>query len=365
MAAKILNLSLVAVVLSLGFGQLLRFELFSLTFFLHDVLVIFLLSLLILQRESLQVFRRPPLWAKLIFLGLTIGALRALTLFPPTTLLIPSLYSLRLLAYLALYLLLKPSKLTLAPQVFILSASTTVLIGLWQYFYMPDMRLFQYLGWDDHLNRLTLPHFDPTYTAVSLVLPLLTLKQLPKLLYPFSLAAFLLTYARSVWLSLLLALFTRVQKLRTTVLILAFSLLAISLLPNGFGEGTNLFRTYSVSSRLNHDLALIRQVGFNAFTGVGYNSLPLLLDSQSVYSDHATSFNNSYLTILATMGPLGLIGFALLLNSLITSTNNSSTALIFVILASLFNNVLLYPFVLLWLLLANSLMAPSANSNSH
>ena len=174
MAKRLTHYLLIALILSLGFGQLLRFEVMGLPIFLHDILILFLIPLLFTYRPACRQGRVRkfllPTWFKLIALGLTIGAIRALTLFPLADLLIPFLYSFRLLSYLAFYLSLRHKPLAISHKLFILSGLISLTIGLTQYFLMPDMRIFQYLGWDDHLSRLTLPHFDPTFSGAMLVM---------------------------------------------------------------------------------------------------------------------------------------------------------------------------------------------------
>lgn len=358
MAQKITRWLLFTLILSLGFGQLLRFQTLGLTWYLHDSLV---LAILLLQGRSLlqlAPFRVPGF--KLILLGLLLGWLRALTLYPLSSLLIPSLYTLRLLAYLALYLVVQRSKIYPQKTAFLLAGLTGIVIGLTQYLFLPDMRWAQYLGWDDHLNRLTLPHFDPTFAAVSfsLLLGLLTVSQWP--LFVLALTAILLTYSRSVFLVLSLTFAYLMLKRRQYLsLLIGLGLLstAVSLLPQKFGEGTNLLRTYSLSSRLKADWTYLQTYRFDLPIGRGYNTLLLDLPS-SKYENHATGPNNSYLQILLTSGVLGFWGWLVFLRHLYRRAAYPIGVLI-LLLASLFNNVLFYPFALLWILLAET-MAPTS-----
>lgn len=362
MIEKISKWLLITLVLSLGFGQLLRFNLLALPIYLHDALVLAILAtnsrslLAYLTRRDLVKYH-----GLIVFLaGFTLGWIRALTLYPLSNLLVPSLYSLRLLAYLALYLTLKNSKILVSKVYFLASGSIALFIGYLQYFTMPDMRIFQYLGWDDHLSRLTLPHFDPTFTAVMLALALLsTTKVFPKFWLLTSIlysTGILLSYSRSVWLSLSLtfALFMRPKKyLFFLVLIL---LVAILLLPRRFGEGTNLLRTYSLYSRLDADLSYLQTYNWDLALGRGLNTL--VLDSPpSQFDNHATGPNNSYLYLLATTGVLGLLGWGGFMFSLYRRSPYRPM-LIFFFVAALFNNVMFYPFTLLWVLLIES-TAPS------
>ena len=354
MAQKIIYWLLIALILSLGFGQLLRFEYFGVPIYLHDILVITILALQVphlVQNYKAQNLVIPPS-LKTFLAGLAIGWLCALFLYPLSSLLIPSLYTLRLLAYLALYKVTNHKSYLINQRYFLITGSIALLIGLLQYYLLPDMRVFQYLGWDDHLNRLTLPHFDPTFTAVILALTLLSVSSISYFLAPIFLLAILLTYSRSVWLSLFL---TGVFSLRNKKIILASSILllvSILALPQKFGEGTNLLRTYSITSRFDNDLAYIQKYKWDLLIGRGLNTL--VLDSPSSSRPiHATGPNNSYLYLLATTGVMGLVGWGMFMYSILQKSTHKPM-LIFFFIASLFNNVMFYPFALLWVLLLES-----------
>jgi hypothetical protein len=131
-------------------------------------------------------------------------------------------------------------------------------------------------------------------------------------------------------------------------------LFAIFVLPKKFGEGTNLLRTYSISSRLESDIAYIQKYKWDLLIGRGMNTL--ILDSpESKFEDHASGPNNSYLYLLATTGVLGLAGWGVFMFWLY-SRSAYKPMLVFFFIASLFNNVMFYPFALLWILLHESLV---------
>lgn len=366
-------------VLTLGFGQLLRFELWGVPVYLHDILVIFLFVALLPASKRTFLDRRPEQSSSLpaqagrdteggrrvligttgirVFLfGLTVGWIYALTQYSIFEILVPLLYTLRLLAYFALYLVIQKSKIQIPSSIFLSSGLTTLSLGLVQYFLLPDMRIFQQLGWDDHLNRLTLPHFDPTFTAVMLSLFLLYYLQRFSILHIpvlfFSTLGILLTYSRSVWLSLAITMLAVIRPKKYLLFLIPLFLIAIFLLPKRFGEGTNLLRTYSIESRFSSDLEYVRKYNYSLLIGRGLNTL--MLDSGAgERPNHATGPNNSYLYIFATTGLIGLIGWVLIWRDIYLSSRYKPM-LLFFFLASLFNNVMLYPFALLWVLLIES-----------
>jgi len=378
MAQKITHWLLVTLVLSLGFGQLLRFELFGLPLYLHDMLVIcFLVAQgltcdwrTVLKRNSwLQAKKGSSadertvltgtIGLKLFLLGLAVGWVFALFHYPLPPLLVPSLYTLRLLAYLALYLILNHKSYIINQKYFYISGMIAIIIGLAQYIFMPDMRLFQYLGWDDHLSRLTLPHFDPTFTATMLALAFLsTSRQLPSTIY--YLPSILLTYSRSTWLSLGITFsYFMFKKKKFNFLIIGICLLIIPILflPKKFGEGTNLLRTFSITSRFQADFSYVAKYKWDLLVGRGMNTL--ILDApSSLYPNHATGPNNSYLYLLLTSGILGLVGWGIFMHSLYLDSH-FKPMLTFFLIASLFNNVMFYPFALLWILLVEATVPTS------
>jgi len=217
---------------------------------------------------------------------------------------------------------------------------------------MPDMRIFQYLGWDDHLSRLTLPHFDPTFTGAMLTIFMLiyiskwsSKKYLGTLSY---LVAIALTYSRSIWLTLLATM--SLQSRKFLLIAISCLLLAIAVLPRSVGEGTNLLRIYSITSRLDADLEYIKTYKWDLVIGRGLNTLVLDKNSAPLIPQHATGPNNSYLYLLTTTGILGLLGWLKFLKHLY-KTSIYKSVVIFIAVASLFNNIMFYPFTLIILLM--------------
>lgn len=346
MATQITRILLSALVLSLGFGQLLRLDILGVPLAISDIIVAAVIVL------NIKQITKPSLGIKLFFVGLSLGWLYAAVRLAPGSLVVPALYTVRLTSYLALYSILQRTKIKISIDLFFISGLVSLFIGYLQYILMPDMRTFQYLGWDDHLGRLTLPHFDPTYSSVMFTLfALLSFETKRYYLAALALPAILLSYARSVWLTLGITLMTKLSYKKMLV-VLALFVVALVALPRTLGEGTNLLRTYSVTARLSHDVELIKQINWGMLTGVGYNTL------WAGEGEHASGANNSYLQILLTTGIIGLIGALMTLRQFGRSYP-FPMSLAFVLIASLFNNVLLYPTVMLWLI-----TSPSATSES-
>ena len=223
-----------------------------------------------------------------------------------------------------------------------MAIALTVIIGLLQYFFLPDLRWLYYLGWDDHLYRLTFPYFDPNFTGIILSMFLLYYLQISlPLVSLFLLIPIFLTYSRSTFLALFVSLFFYLSLRFKILLIILFSL-AILLLPQRFGEGTNLWRTYSIKSRFNHDFNLIQQQLTHPLNG------HQLYHSASIFPNRSVTANNSFIDLFYTSGLIPLFIFFFLLRFYISHSLQPFTWLL-LILGSFFNNLLFYPFVLLWL----------------
>lgn len=344
MAEKISQYLTIALLLSLGFGQLMRLDSQIGPLYIHDLLVC---TILLLNIRHIKKIILDFISLRLFLLGLVLGYIRALTLYPLAELVVPLLYALRLLCYLSVFFVLRHTRPTLDKRLYAASGLICAIIGLAQYLLLPDLRLYQHLGWDDHLNRLTFPHYDPTFTGVMLALYALSVSNLGiRVLSPLAL---LLTYSRSVWLSLATTLlFTLKNKLLYLAILIAL-VIAILLLPRRFGEGNNLLRTYSITSRIRSDWGYAKQLGTDLAVGRGFNTF-VLNRAGSLLPQHASGPNNSYLYLLATTGVLGLLGWLQFLRKNFAN-EISKPLLIFIMVASLFNNVLFYPFALLYLFL--------------
>lgn len=338
----------IATLLSIAFGQLTRLEIGDLpAFFVHDVLVFtfVVLNLGKLNKISKDKLIRP--FALLIALNLLAHALSN------TLTSIGILYLFRLIIYFTFYLFIRNVRISFRKTAAMLLAGTiTLIIAYAQYFLLPDTRYLAYLGWDDHLNRIIFPHFDPTYTAIALGLFfLLTIDRNRKFLSILTLPAILLTYSRSTFISLAFVLALKYKRLIPYVLA---ALLVIPLLPRRFGEGTNLLRTYSISNRVDHDLAILDLGLENPLLGVGFNNVAYHLYGGFDRHNHATSANNSIVQIFATSGILGSIIF-LRISYLIYKKSKYKPSLLFLAVSSLFNNTAFYPFSLLWIIILDGL----------
>ena len=356
MAQKITPLLLKILLYTLAFGQLFRYEIFNLPVYLHDILVI-LIVLLNAKYINLKKLFHTRTFLLLLF-AVFISSL-ALLRYPISQLALPLMYLLRLTTYFLLSISLSAKNYKLNQIDIVVSLVIMIGIGYLQYFLLPDMRWGQYLGWDDHLSRLTLPHFDPTFSGLLIALAVLSLphSSIRNTLISVSIPALLLTYSRSIIISLTLMIMTYLRSWRSAFIVIICISSLMLLLPKKFGEGNNLLRTYSVTARYSNDLLLLKKNSKYLLTGVGYNTL-VIEKTEALYPAHSVGANNSYLHILLSFGVVGTAAVAVFLLRLYYHSNHRPMLLFFFITA-LFNNTLFYSFALIWVIIIENTKVPT------
>lgn len=247
--------------------------------------------------------------------------------------------------------------------------------GLLQYLFLPDLRFLKGIGFDDHFYRLTFPFLDPNYIGAALSFIFLTTlpfwsKKSSKILLILTFIALVLTFSRASYFSLFLGLgflFLTSSKTRKVFLplVIIFTTL-ILIVPKPFGEGVNLLRTFSISSRLHNYQQGLELSLKNPLTGLGFNTLSTHQNiATDTISRSSAGLDNSFLFILSTTGVLGLSAYLYLLYSLFRSSTSLffQAGLISLIIHSFFNNTLFYTPLLILLLLSFNLTERNARSN--
>ena len=331
-----------------SFGQLGRISFFNqqINFYLYEVVLTLSLSILFLK------YRFQPIkvaWKKYkpIFFFLFILLLSLLFDWQKYSFfnnIVGFLYFFRLVLYFFYFFYLKYHPQPIKKAVFIISIITIVSTFI-QYFLYPDLRNLFYLGWDPHLYRTFGVFFDTSIAAAIFGIFFLTVNQpIIKIIY---LVLTALSFSRSIYLGLLLTLiylFIRQQRLKKLVLFLLFFITLIFFIPKPAGEGVNLKRFYSITSRAQDYRQGINLWKNKPIVGFGYNRIRYIKNSDSVHS--GATFSSSFLTILVSSGVLGLLSFIWTLWCLGKSNKTAPILLIFLSIVSLFDNVLLHPFIL-------------------
>ncbi len=247
----------------------------------------------------------------------------------------------------------------------------TLVTSIVQYFFYQDLRNLYYEGWDPHLYRMFGLFFDPVFSGAIYGLMALYIffsslyKQKINWFYLFCFillaVCMLFTYSRGTYLATIIVMvlfLLRTKKPLFIIPLVVIMVLGVILLPKKFGEGVNLMRISTVYARFA-DAGEGIEIGMaNPLLGVGYNHIRAVkktADDISAngysYSHAGASFHSSYVTILATEGIIGLLLFAALIYSWGRMSEYAQYAITFVGILSLTDNVFLYPFVLLFLIL--------------
>lgn len=243
------------------------------------------------------------------------------------------------------------------------------LLGLLQFFFLPDLRFLSTYGWDPHFFRNVSTFLDPNFIGAYFVLTLLILisKKNNRLFFFLIFVALLTTFSRSSY-GMFLVSFTLFSVLKKswklqiiTIILFSFLVIGFQLYIKEVSTPRNIDRTKSASFRLNswqQGLTLFQQfpilgVGFNAYRfGIKeYN----LGDEQFIKSHGSSSNDFSLLFIAATTGVLGLFFYVLFILTIFKYSYRTNhvlfSALSGLLFHSIFANSLFYPPIFLWILL--------------
>jgi glycosyltransferase involved in cell wall biosynthesis len=243
------------------------------------------------------------------------------------------------------------------------------LFGWIQFLLMPDMRWLYDIGFDDHLNRMVGSLFDPSFLGLTVLLtmvagfPLPLIKEPAKAVMLFG--ALLLTYSRSVYLLLIMAITMYSIKARRygfLFLFVVFFGLGLLVLPKSEGEGVNLMRTYSLNSRAFSTLRGLEYFMDKPWFGMGFNAYKWVVtdnDLDRSIPSLPSGPDNSAVLVLATTGIVGFIPFSLYVFLLYRTLRRGwmRMSLFMILFHSMTNNSWFYPWIMVWiyLLLAASM----------
>ena len=329
-----INLLLTTAILVWPFGQLLSLTPFGSAFRLQllDVLAVLLFVSLL---PSYRKIAKDPLFKPLALFSL--AALLSLVVNAGSVSLTSLAYFFRFVCYTAFYFAFRIAGVKKYVRHLLFAAALFLGLGLLQYFLLPDVRFLAYLGFDDHYYRLIGSFLDPNFSGLILAI-LVILSPWPLLVVP--LIALVLTFSRASFLALAvglvyLSLTQRRFKLLLTLLLLG---LFLYLVPKPFGEGVNLWRTFSIASRWQNQKNAFLLFSQKPLFGHGFNTL----------KQTGTGVDNSFLFVLVTTGLTGFAAFFYFLKTAFQGIKLSlvKTALVIIFAHSLFNNSLFYTWIL-------------------
>lgn len=367
-----MNILFPVLFLLFSLGQLGRFSLREglINGYLYEI-PLFLLTVLLVMIHGLKPLRLAVRqWRSLaVFIGIaSVSLIVSFFRYPAAQNEVAILYFIRFIVYFIYFFYLayavgkkRLKRLTIVWSLGLFAGITIVSSAL-QYLLYPDLRNLQYLGWDPHLYRMFGLFFDTSVASavygLIFLCAVINLDRLSNLRIHLLIIAGLtgilmfLTYSRSLYLMIFLStgLFFLIRKQYAAIIIfvvIAFS--GILLLPHRFGEGVNLVRTFSVSSRLDDYRTGIEIWRRHPVFGIGYNQLRAE-KGLSGPSHASSSLSSSFLIILATTGIAGLIAFVLFIGRVASLGNGPLILTVFIAGMSFTDNILLHPFILLFYL---------------
>ena len=269
------------------------------------------------------------------------------------------LYLFRLMFYPLFFLYAKQLKINknIIEKVLHVFIVLTLMTSFVQYFLYPDLRNLIYLGWDPHLNRMFGTFFDTSIAAAIYSIIFLFLFRSKKYLFSiFPLVCLILTFSRSAYLVFGLTLlinFLLKNYIKYVLLIIVSFLLIFVIVPKQFGMGVGLTRNFSIFSRITDYKNALTIWGKYPLTGIGYNRIANIKKQMKIFNqkenipvNSAGSFSSSYLIILVTSGIIGLLGFLEVLVKLWKDNYNMRPIILFIILLSFTDNIILHPFIM-------------------
>ncbi len=360
----------------LSLGQVGRISFFGqeINLYWYEIGILTLCLMLILkyQFRPLHYFFR-----KFFYIALFLGVLFftfviRIQMFSLFQNIVAFLYFVRLFLYFIFFIYFlfelnkNPKMITKVRYGFYIYIILTVLFSFGQYFLYPDLRNLSYLGWDPHLYRVFGTFFDTSIAGSiygSSFFCILLEKKCRKInnfvcniLIGVLLMLTALTFSRSLYLVFIITLagYLGYMKMwRVLIIFGAAFILLLFLVPKPFGEGVNLFRTSTLESRKVDQKMAVKLWVKKPFLGWGYNRIRFvkekfnLINPLDLSETHAgASFHSSFLIILVSSGLIGLICFFILLTKLAFTDGNIALMTFFLLALSLFDNIILHPFVL-------------------
>ncbi|QQS43703.1 O-antigen ligase family protein [Candidatus Roizmanbacteria bacterium] len=360
-----------------SFGQLARISIPEqpVFFYLYEVFVAAVSGILLVK------YRKNPLMESkyspiiVFFIWILISFVLSLRFYSLEQNTVAFLYYLRLLLYFIFYVYVSyfftHEKQSKRPIVILNLVTVWVILSSFiQYFLYQNLGNLAYLGWDPHLYRVVGLFFDPPVTvSVFLLLMIFYLLELQSnhdwkklgFIIPLFILSFL-TYSRGGGLALIAVsvLYVIRRFSRKTVLIgLAVLVAGFLFIPKGSSEGINLLRTTSIEARINDYEKAIMIWRKNPVAGIGYNHIRYekdIYEEQLFYGPYnpshgSTAFHSSFLVILVTGGVIGLGLYIWMLISLARTSEFMMFGIVLLSVISVFDNVLLHPFLLFLLFL--------------
>lgn len=244
------------------------------------------------------------------------------------------------------------------------------ILGIIQYFVLPDTRFISDYGWDPHYYRLIGTFLDPGFLGLILVFSLIILtidlfarkNRFKQAIWILIYLALALTYSRGSYLAYLTAMSFISWKQKAVnffIFVLIVGAITIFLLPRPGGESTRLERDSTIRLRITswqHALIVASEhpvlgIGFNAYR-YAQRQYGFMNNNVWEVSNGAPGADSSLLFILATTGMVGLLVYLYLGVKLIRLSRDNIiiyATIIALLVHSWFQNSLFYPWIMGWM----------------
>jgi O-antigen ligase len=366
---------------SLLTGVLIRIQILpGITIYPHDVCLVILFFLYLRPGKRWHWSGHALFFPNALFCGIAfISLLTNFSGYPPGEILTGVAYILRFILYAILYILVSESQEKyLWVRDLYRSGVSFAILGFLQYILYPDLRNLEYLGWDPHYFRLFSTLLDPNFMGIILVITFLAgflLKKKKRNLTVLCISQILLlsalffTFSRSSILAFAVGVlfFSIIRKKYALIALVIFMLGLFLVIPKPGGISSSVLREDSSIARLGNwkrgmELFLQKPIfgyGFNMLRSIsspGWSEEP-----DRILSHAGAGLDNSFLFVLATTGILGGAAWAYIWYEAFRQKwfawkRNASVGhlvvasiLLAVIVHSLFNNSMFYPWVMIFL----------------
>lgn len=275
--------------------------------------------------------------------------------------------------------------------VIILSSLGLVILGLLQFFFLPNLSFLTEDYWDPHYFRTVSTFLDPNFLGAFLVIGMLHAtensqrfikKNLFLLFFTICFFSLLTTFSRSSYLMFAVSFATlsilkkSLKMILVTITLSALLMLGFHIYTQVISKPRNINREQSASFRLNTWQQGFKLFSFSPILGIGFNSYKFALKQYnlaptSFLENRGSSTNDSSLLyVLTTTGVIGFIVYILFLASLaklaIVNMNKKNgsglillASLVGLIVHSFFNNSLFYPPIFFLLILTAITTTPT------
>ncbi len=339
-----IKLLLFAAIASLIAGQLIRINLtqagaVTITDIFAGAAVVTFAYHSLLKKVSINLPKSIFLPFALFIISATCSTALALNSFTSGQVLIALFFTVRLVTYIFLCFVvvntIKKNEVQKWVKILLITGTAFAAIGLFQFMFFPNLTSLQAFGWDPHVYRLVSTTLDPNYTGLiltfftSLAVSLYLFKKNKLYLFLAGLfvVAILLTFSRSSYLALLVAMLTigSIKSPKTFFIVITIFILSFIFVPQIKDRIIGAFLVdETANARIISWHKAFAVFSKNPIFGVGYDTYRFaqikygfVPDDDLAGGHSGAGSDSSFLLVLATTGVVGFTFFTAMIVSLI------------------------------------------------